>query len=156
MPQRTGSRWAEAEEPDFTLRQLVEDFAAEHGVAFLPKPGRSERGLQVTAPGRLCASQSQRRTPLGCRDLAECSVYCGPTFCTTPFNALSMGDAGGKAAVPPPVQVWGFGGVSIIMDVSTQLIRAQVSRQPWDCVRCAMQLYFETARFLSPCAHHLS
>ena len=26
------------------------------------------------------------------------------------------------------VQVWGFGGVSIIMDVSTQLIRAQVSR----------------------------
>lgn len=44
----TGSRWAEAEEPDFTLRQLVEDFASEHSVAFLPKPGRSERGLQVT------------------------------------------------------------------------------------------------------------
>jgi hypothetical protein len=47
VPPRTGSRWAE--EPDFTLRQLVEDFAAEHGVAFLPKPGRSERGLQVTS-----------------------------------------------------------------------------------------------------------
>lgn len=27
------------------------------------------------------------------------------------------------------VQVWSFGGVSIIMDVSTQLIRAQVSKE---------------------------
>jgi len=40
-----GGRWAEEE--NFTLRQLVEDFAAEHEVAFLPKPGRTEGGLQV-------------------------------------------------------------------------------------------------------------
>jgi hypothetical protein len=34
-------------------------------------------------------------------------------------------------AVRLDVQVWSFGGVSIIMDVSTQLIRAQVSRALW-------------------------
>lgn len=39
------NRWADEE--DYTLRQLVEGFAAEHSIAFLPKPGRTERGLQV-------------------------------------------------------------------------------------------------------------
>lgn len=44
-PRLLAGRWAEEE--NFTLRQLVEDFAAEHEVAFLPKPGRTEGGLQV-------------------------------------------------------------------------------------------------------------
>ena len=51
-----GSRWTQAEPPppmpldddsDFMLRQLVENFAAEHGLVFMPKPGRREAGLQV-------------------------------------------------------------------------------------------------------------
>jgi len=32
---------------DFTLRQLVERFAAENGLTFMPKYGRSMAGLQV-------------------------------------------------------------------------------------------------------------
>ena len=32
---------------DFTLRQLVERFAAENGLTFMPKPGRTMSGLQV-------------------------------------------------------------------------------------------------------------
>ena len=33
---------------DFTLRQLVERFAAENGLTFMPKYGRSMAGLQVS------------------------------------------------------------------------------------------------------------
>jgi hypothetical protein len=32
---------------DLTLRQLVEQYAEEAGVTFLPKPGRTYEGLQV-------------------------------------------------------------------------------------------------------------
>ena len=32
---------------DFTLRQLVERFAAENGLTFMPKHGRTMAGLQV-------------------------------------------------------------------------------------------------------------
>lgn len=55
----------------------------------------------------------------------------------------------------PPVQVWGFGGISIIMDVSTQLIRAQVSRRPEGCPVAPCSRTFETAYVLSSCAHHV-
>lgn len=68
-PDPSGGRWEDEE--DYSLRQLVENFAAEHSIAFLPKPGRTERSLQV----------------------------------------------------------WGFGKVSIIMDSSTQLVRAQMGER---------------------------
>lgn len=58
-PPPPGSRWGAAEpagtpppledDADFMLRQLVENFAAEHGIVFMPKPGRREGGLQVRA-----------------------------------------------------------------------------------------------------------
>ena len=55
-PAQPGTRWEEPAVPaqppdddagDFTLRQLVERFAAENGLTFMPKYGRAEAGLQV-------------------------------------------------------------------------------------------------------------
>ena len=55
-PAQPGTRWEEPAVPaqppdddagDFTLRQLVERFAAENGLTFMPKYGRSMAGLQV-------------------------------------------------------------------------------------------------------------
>jgi hypothetical protein len=36
---------------DLTLRQLVEAYAEEAGVTFMPKPGRTYEGMQVGGPG---------------------------------------------------------------------------------------------------------
>ncbi len=57
-----GTRWEEPAVPvqppddadgDFTLRQLVERFAAENSLTFMPKPGRTMSGLQVLQRCRL-------------------------------------------------------------------------------------------------------
>ena len=44
---------------DFTLRQLVERFAAENGLTFMPKHGRTMAGLQVR-PSSPPASRMQQ------------------------------------------------------------------------------------------------
>lgn len=54
--------------PEPSLRQLVESFAQEAGVEFLPKAGRRHEGLQVIC----CKSPSQ--TAVG--GLLVCCVHC--------------------------------------------------------------------------------
>ena len=81
------------------ISMQVEDFAAEHSVAFLPKPGRTERGLQVTPSANaalqcvtLClVSLSVTSHPPHCpKDVRVCfRCLCRPVG-TAPFDTPLM------------------------------------------------------------------
>lgn len=117
--------------------QLVEQFAEEAGVAFLPKPGRTHEGLQVRGPpgylqgGGSCHPPQDGAAPLLWGRLPRpAPVRClRLTLRSAPHSSCCRR--------PPPcaAQMYGFGLVSCVVDNANSVVKAQLGgSQGWATV----------------------
>ena len=162
-----GTGAAAAAEP--SLRQLVEQYAADAGVAFLPKAGRRHEGLQarmwaVMSEARVwCDGCDQAKIRLllqGAVGKERCRYVLDAQGWTVPRRACDAGDTVAwltpvghrplrsagiwksaldgrqeyagvclrrhRCMIPYPMQVYGFGGVSCVVDTVAGVVRAQL------------------------------
>lgn len=112
---------------ELTLRDLVQRFAEESGVAFVPKFGRFHDGLQVRSDPVF--SPNIVRIPGSC-DICNGG---GPMVAVIDKTRLSL-------------QVYSFAGISVVLENTTSVVRAQL-RDRWAPV--ALETLLQQAKLLA-------